>query len=425
MSNTTLTADIIAKEAVAILENELVMANLVHRGYEEEFTNRVNGYTVGETVSIRRPADFTVRDGAVAQNQDVVEGKTTFTVDKQKGVDFKFTSQDLTLQIGDLSERVMKPALVQLANQVDRDVFALYKDIPNHVTIPSGGINSYADFALAAERMDVIGIPESDRRAVLTATDKWAMLGSQTALYMQDVAKGAFREANMGRIGGIDTYSSLNAPRHTTGSRATASDAVAASFTGDTWASTKDTNYSTLNIGSLSGATVTVKAGDTFTIADVYDVNPVTKEQLPHLKMFTVVNNETAAGSAITSFEVSPAILPASSSDAQTRAHANCAFASGTTDLNTKAITFQGAASTAYAQNLYFHKNAFGLVMVPMVKPPGAVDVGRRSYKGISVRVIPYYDGGNDVSNWRLDILYGTKTIDPRLAVRASLAADI
>ena len=417
MSNTTLTADIIAKEAVMILENELVMANLVHRGYEEEFTNKVNGYNVGETVSIRRPTDFTVRDGAVAAVQDVVEGKTTFTVDKQKGVDFKFTSQDLTLQIGDLSERVMKPALVQLANQVDRDVFALYKKIPNHVTVPSGGINSYADFALAAERMDLIGIPADDRRAVLTASDKWAMLGSQTALYMQDVAKGAFREASMGRIGGIDTYSSLNAPRHTTGSR-TGTDTIGASFTGDTWAATKDTNYSTVTISNMSGATVTLAAGDTLTIADVYDVNPVTKEQLPHLKMFTVVNAETASGSSIAAVEISPAIIVSG-------AQQTVALAAGVTDINTKVVTYQGAASTAYAQNLYFHKNAFGLVMVPMVKPPGAIDVGRRTYKGISVRVIPYYDGGNDVSNWRLDILYGTKAIDPRLAVRASLAADV
>lgn len=417
MSNTTLTADIIAKEAVMILENELVMANLVHRGYEEEFTNKVNGYNVGETVSIRRPTDFTVRDGAVAAVQDVVEGKTTFTVDKQKGVDFKFTSQDLTLQIGDLSERVMKPALVQLANQVDRDVMALYKSIPNHVTIPSGGINSFADFALAAERMDLIGVPADGRKAVLTATDQWAMLGAQTALYMQDVAKGAFRDASMGRIGGIDTYSSLNAPRHTTGSR-TGTDTIGASFTGDTWAATKDTNYSTVTISNMSGATVTLAAGDTLTIADVYDVNPVTKETLPHLKMFTVVNAETASGSSIASCEISPAIIVSG-------AHQTVALAAGVTDINTKVVTYQGAASTAYAQNLYFHKNAFGLVMVPMVKPPGAMDVGRRTYKGISVRVIPYYDGTNDVSNWRLDILYGTKAIDPRLAVRASLAADV
>jgi hypothetical protein len=417
MSNTTLTADIIAKEALMVLDNELVMANLVHRGYEEEFSNKVNGYTVGETVSIRRPTDFTVRDGATAAIQDVVEGKTTFTVDKQKGVDFKFSSSDLTLQIGELSQRVIKPAMVQLANQVDRDVFALYKNVPNHVTIPSGGIDSFADFALAAERMDLIGVPSDGRNAVLTATDKWKMLGSQTGLYVQDIAKDAFRKGRVGPIGDIEVYSSLNAPRHTTGSR-TGTDAIAASFTGDTWAATKDTGYSTINIGSMSGATVTLAAGDTLTIADVYDVNPVTKETLPHLKMFTVVNAETASGSAVAACEVSPAIIPSG-------AQKTVAFAAGVTDINTKTVTYQGAASTAYAQNLFFHKNAFGLVMVPMVKPPGATEVGRQSYKGLSVRVIPYYDGTNDVSSWRLDVLYGTKAIDPRLAVRASLAADV
>jgi hypothetical protein len=53
------------------------------------------------------------------------------------------------------------------------------------------------------------------------------------------------------------------------------------------------------------------------------------------------------------------------------------------------------------------------------------MDVGRRTYKGYSVRVIPYYDGNNDVSNWRLDVLYGVDAIDTRQAVRASIAADI
>lgn len=417
MSNTTLTADIIAAEALMILEDNCVMGGLVHRGYEEEFAKKVNGYTVGETISIRRPNDFTVRDGAVADIQDVVEGKTTFTVDKQKGVDFKFSSQDLTLQIDKLSERVIKPAVVQLAHQIDRDLMSLYKYVNNHVTIPSGGIDSFADFALAPTRMDTCAVPQGDRSAVLSPADTWKMLGSQTALYIQDAARGAYREGSLGKIAGIDTYMSQNVPVHLTGSR-TGTDAIAASFTGDTWAATKDTNYSTINIGSMSGSTVTLKAGDTLTIADVYDVDPVSKQALPHLKMFTVVNNETASGSAIASCEISPAIIPSG-------AQATVAFASGVTDINTKVVTYQGAASTQYTQNLFFHKNAFGLVMVPMVAPPGAPDVSRKSHKGYSVRVIPYYDGTNDVSNWRLDVLYGIKCIDPRLAVRASLAADV
>ena len=82
--------------------------------------------------------------------------------------------------------------------------------------------------------------------------------------------------------------------------------------------------------------------------------------------------------------------------------------------------TVIGTASTGYTQNMIFRQNAFSLVTVPLVKPPGAVDVGRRSYKGFNVRVIPYYDGTNDASNWRLDVLYGCKAIDPRQATRIS-----
>jgi hypothetical protein len=349
----------------------------------------------------------------------VVEGKTTFTVDKQKGVDFKFSSQDLTLQIGELGERVIKPAMVQLANQIDRDVMALYKYVPNHVTIPSGGINSFADFALAAERMDKIAVPDGDRYAVLTPTDHWALLGSQTALYMQDVAKGAYRNAKVGMIGGIDTYMSRNYPAHTTGSR-TGTDLVDQALVDGThtWATYKDATTVTLHIDGANAEEVGYwKAGDTFTISDVYDVNPVTKERLPHLKNFVMVADGTTATTNEGDATIWPPLILSG-------AQQTCYLASGT-EINDNTVTYQGVASTAYDQNLFFHKNAFGLVMVPMVSPPGASDVGRRSYKGLSVRVIPYYDGTNDVSNWRLDVLYGTKVIDPRLAVRASLAADI
>jgi hypothetical protein len=419
MSNTTLTADIIAKEAVMILENELVMGNLVHRGYEEEFDKKINGYTVGESISIRRPTDFTVRDGRVASIQDVVEGKTTFTVDKQKGIDFKFTSQDLTLQIKELSERVIKPGMVQLANQVDMDLWALYKDVANHVTIPSGGINSFADFALAAEFMDKVAIPQNDRYAALSPEDHWALVGSQTALYIEKAATQAYRKGNIGMVAGIDTYMSQNAPWHTTGAR-TGTDLVDITgqtySTGHTWASVKDLDAAPWHIdGAASDTAGYWKKGDTFTISDLYEVNPVSKESINVLKKFVVKADATSASSE-GDLTIWPPVVTSG-------AFKNAHLSTGTVEDNT--VTYQGVAATAYKQNLFFHKNAFGLVVVPMVKPAGAVDVGRRTYKGISVRVIPYYDGTNDEANYRLDILYGTKTIDPRLAVRATLAADI
>ncbi|TGV26339.1 P22 phage major capsid protein family protein [Mesorhizobium sp. M4B.F.Ca.ET.143.01.1.1] len=402
MANTTLTADIIAKEAVMILDNNLVMAKQVFRGYENEFDKKVNGYNVGDTISIRKPTDYTVRDGAVMAVQDAVEGKTTIVVNQRKGVDFKFSSQDLTLKIEDLSERIIKPAMVQLANQVDRDLMGLYKYVPNWVGTAGQTINSYADFALGPQRLDEYAVPEDGRSAVLSPADHWGLLGSQTALYIQDAAKGAYRNGSLGMIGGVDTYMSQNVPTHLVGSdvSGTVNQSITSATT--TYASVKDSMQQTITVASLN-----LNAGDVFTIANVNAVNPVSKADLGFAKQFTVISYSS------NTLVFYPAMI-------WSGAFQNVAVASGTSDLNTAAITAVGTAATNYRQNMMFTKNAFALVSVPLVSPPGAVDVSRQTYKGTSVRVIPVYDGVNDESAWRLDILYGVKAIDPRLALRIS-----
>jgi hypothetical protein len=403
MANSVLTIDVIAKEALMHLDNNLVAAKLVHRGHESDFGNAMNGYEAGDAISIRRPTDFTVRDGATASNQDVVEGKVTLTVDKQKGVDFGFTSKELTLDIGELSERVIKPAMIQLANQVDRDVLNLYKQVPNWVGDTGQTINSFADFAKAPQRLDEFAVPMEGRAAILSPADHWALLGSQTALYMQDVAKGAYRNGSLGMIGGVDTYMSQNVPVHITGSditTVTVNQALTTATT--TYASVKDTMEQTITIAGGN-----LNAGDVITIADVNAVNPVTKADLGFAKQFTVVSYSS------NTLVLHPALI-------WTGPFQNVQVASGVTDLNTKAITAIGAAAATNRANLVFHRNAFALAMVPMIAPPGAPKVSRQSYKGTSVRLIPTYDGTNDRSNFRLDVLYGVKSIDPRLAVRLS-----
>jgi hypothetical protein len=52
MGNNLLTPSIIANEALLVLENNLVMAGLVHRDYSDEFVQ------VGDTITIRKPAKF-------------------------------------------------------------------------------------------------------------------------------------------------------------------------------------------------------------------------------------------------------------------------------------------------------------------------------------------------------------------------------
>jgi hypothetical protein len=411
MSNRQLTADIVAKAAVAILDNNLVFANRVFRGYEEDFKMRPNGYTVGETISIRRPADYTIRTGPVASAQDVVEGKTTITVDRRRGVDFKFTSQELTLNIDDLAERAIKPAMIQLANEVDSDLAELYKYVPNWAGTPGQKVDSFSDFAQAPELLDEYAVPP-DRAAVLSPADHWGLLGSQTSLYMSDVAKGAYRQGSLGMIGGVDTYMSQNIKTLTTGTRS-GSPLIDQSITASTitYDAVKDTMEQTIHIDSLGGATDTIKAGEVFTINGVYAVNPVTKARLPFLKQFVVLENATATANE-TDLRIYPAMI-------WTGAHKNVDVV-GVSDLNNQGVTFLGNANTSYRQNLVFNKAAFALVSVPLESPPGATQVGRQSYKGLNVRVIPVYDGINDHSMWRLDILYGIKAVDPRRATRLS-----
>lgn len=412
MSNSLLSISTIAKEALNVLENELVAAKAVHRGLESEFGNAKNGYQTGATVTIKRPTDFTVRSGANASVQDVVEGSTTITVDQQKGVDFAFTSAELTLNIKDLSERVIKPAMVQLANKIDSDLLALASKVPNWVGTPGQTINSFQDFAPAPQRLDEQAVMSDGRTAILSPADHWGMLGTQTNLYIQAAASDAYRKGDLGRIGGVDTFMSQNVQSITTGSRA-GSILIDLSITTSTidYAAVKDTMIQTIHMDAFTNATDTVKAGEVFTIAGVYAVNPVTKARLPWLKQFTVVSDATCASNE-TDVVIYPAMI-------WSGAFQNVSVV-GVSDLNNQSVSFIGSASTTYPQNLVFHKNAFALAMVPMVSPPGAKDVARESWNGTSVRLIPFYNGSTDVSTMRLDVLYGIKALDPRLATRIS-----
>ena len=407
MANTTLTAAIIAKTAVLQLDNNMVMAKQVFRGYEEEFSKSVNGYEVGSSISIKRPMDFTVRDGAVMNVQDTTEGKLTLSVDQRKGIDFEFTSQELTLDIKELSERVIKPAMIQLANQIDSDLMDQYKNVSSWVGTPGQTINSNQDFSKGPERLDEFASPMDGRCAVLSPTDHWGLVGAQTALLNDKLVGDAYKRGSLGTIGGVDTFMSQNVPTHTVGVNA-GTPVTNGANQQVTYAASKDTNTQTLITDGWSSVACTLNAGDVFTIAGVYAVNPVTKATLPFLKQFTVVTQISDTSGDIT-LTMSPAAI-------LTGAHQTVSAAIG----DGAAIAVAGTDSTGYRQNMMFCKNAFALVSVPLVAPPGAVDVSRQSYKGTNVRVIPVYDGTNDVSKWRLDVLYGVKTVDERLAVRVS-----
>lgn len=411
MANTALTADVVAKEALAVLENELGVLETFHRAHEDEFAGKVNGYKKGDTIRIRRPADFTVRTNATMDLQDAIEGRTTLAINKQIGVDFSFTSSDMTLKISDLSERFIRPAMINIVNEMARDCFVeFYRNVYNWVGTPGNTVDSFADFAKATERLDLMAVPTSDRYAALHPTDHWGLIGAQTGMYITNAAEAAYRRGKLGMIGGVDTYMSQVMPTHTTGSRDDTTPITAAA-SGEQFVSydtVKNTWAQDLVTTGFDNP-ATLKQGDVFTIADLYMVNPKTKATTAVQQQFVV--NADYTTDATDTISVSPPLI--SSGPYQT-----VALSTGT--LASNALVNVGGASTNYRQNLVYHKNAFALACVPMEMPQGAVNASRQSYKGFSVRVIPVYDGINDVSKWRLDMLYGRACIDPRLATRLS-----
>ena len=409
MANALITPSIIAKEALVQLENNLGMANNVHREYKKEFVK------VGDTVSIRKPVKFYAADGATRVNQDVEEANTSITVDKQKHVSWKFSSKDLTLTVEDYSERYIKPAMIALANTIDRNGHDLYYNVWNHVGTPGTTPANFAAMAAAAQRMDEMAVSTDMRKAMLNPAAGYAIAGTAQALYMNGVNTQAYRKGSIGEIAGLETFRSQNIASHTVGAYG-GSPLVNGASQNVTYAASKSTNSQSLvTDGWTADTTGILKAGDVITIAGVYAMNPVPGEgttgkiQMPYLQEFTVLADvDSGATTGPATLTISPAIITSGPYQTVSAAPADNAVITVKT----------GTASTAYPQNLAFHKNAFALVTCPLELPDGVSFKARESHKGLSVRVVKQYSIDADDDIIRLDVLYGWKSIYPDLAVR-------
>jgi hypothetical protein len=412
VANTLITPSIIAKEALVQLENNLVMANQVHREYKKEFDGGQ-----GSTVSIRKPVKFYTSDGATRVNQDVEEKSTTIVVDQRKHVSWKFSTQDLTLSVEQYSERYIKPAAITLANTVDQSLFGLYTAVWNHVGTPGTTPADYASVAAAAQRLDEMAVMSDSRCMMLNPAARYAVAGNQLTLdSVGTKGKSAYERAELGEIAMFRTFSTQNVKSHTTGAHGgtplvngASQNVTYANATGSNW------SQSLITDGWPVSATV-LKAGDVITLAGVYAVNPVPgegstgKTVMPYLQQFTVLSDATtdATAGGPATLTISPPIITSGPFQTVDAAPADNA-----------AITVKtGTASTAYPQNLGFHKNAFALVTVPLEMPDGAAFKARESHNGLSIRVVKDYDIDADEDIIRLDILYGKKAIYPDLACR-------
>jgi hypothetical protein len=391
------------------------MANQVHREYREEFVK------VGQTVNIRKPVKFQTSDGATLVKQDVEEANTSITVSSQKHVGWEFSSIDLTMTIEEYSERYITPAMITLAQTVDKEGLALHDQVWSSVSNAAFvKPDTFAEFAILGQRMDEMAIPMSGagsrdrRRIIATSAFTHSLAGGQAALNQERLVRDAWVRGRVNMVDDIDIYMDQNTATHTNGV-GTGTPLVNGAAQNVTYAASKTTNsQSLITDGWTNSITDIVKAGDVITIAGVNAVNPVPGEgaklDLGYLQQFTILADaDSGATTGPATITISPAIISDVTSPYQTVT---------AVPADNAAITVLGATITAYSQHLGFHRNAFALVTVPLIMPQGAVFKARATHKGLSIRVIRAYDITTDTEAIRLDILYGWKAIYPDLAVR-------
>ncbi len=367
MANTFVTLKEIARAALPHLIDNLVFPRLVHDDFSEGFAAKQ-----GDTVQVRKPVnyvanDFDAENGVEVQN--LTEESVDVKLDKIATVDIEVSAIDGALNFDSIERLFIKPAAIALAEKVNADGLALYKDVYQMLGEAGKTPSTLEELSAVRGALNLAKAPQNPRYAVWdTAADTAFTTVPALVNAEKSGSCKALRDGAIGKVFGIENYMSQSVAKHKTG--ITAANGVKVSAKADAGSTTL----------SLSGTTLTGKLvkGDLLVIGDA---------------TYTVTEDSaTAASNAITGVMVSPA--------------------TGEIAANT-AVTLVGS----HTANLAFHPSAFTFVSRPLASPAG-VESYVTSFDGISLRVVRGYDMKHKKEMLSMDVLYAYKTVYPELAVR-------
>ena len=389
----------ITRKALQILENNLVITRNVNRQYDDSFA--VEGAKIGSTLRIRLPDRALVTDGAALQVQDDNEQFTTLSVSSQKHIGVNFTSAELTMQLDDFAERVLKPRISQLASSIDADVANAYKDIYASVGTPGTPPATSLVLLQGQQKLNEAAAGMSNRYLTVNPAANAGLVEGMKGLFnpVSTISK-QFKSGLMaeGILGYEEMGMSQSVRVHTTGSWQTSGNITVTS-------TLSTQGQATLPI-SFTGTGSTWKRGDVFTIASVFAVNPQTRETTGSLQQFVVTEDRTATTTG--TLKISPAIYTSVSALATVNS-----FPQGSA-----IVTMVGTANSQSAQNLIYHKDSISFATADLLLPQGVDMASRQVHNGISMRIVRQYDINNDRLPCRIDVLYGYSTIRPAMAAR-------
>ena len=372
MPNTILTPSVIAREALMLLESNLVFGNLVFRGHQDDFV----GAKVGDTVQVRGPATFAADeyDGATLTIQDATETGVNVTLEKHFDVSFKVSDREMTLAIEDFSQQLLGPAMLAIAEAVDAYVATKFAEVYNVVGTAGDPPDSLADVTAVDQKLNESRVPLAGRAYVMNPQAKADLF--QIPSFAEADKRGddgtALREASLGRFMGMDHFMNQNVQSHTAGS-----------LTGTIVASgAHGVGVTSVTLATDGGEAIDLKKGDIITFAG-------------DSQTYAVTADLSVGASATGDVGISPSL--------------QLALSGGET------VTL---AVGDHVANLAFHANAIVLAAVPLALPQGAGRAEFIQHRGLGIRVVWDYDKDAKSDVVSVDILAGAKVQDPRLITR-------
>lgn len=407
MPNSFFTVSAISKELVRLMENDLVMGKAVGT---DNLENEV--VKSGGSVKIRRQMQYLGQDNNLdltSYAEDVVEGTVTVTLDQTWSNKVTVGALDRTLSFDRYSDMVLKPMARRAAERVEASIAALYTNFYLFDGTPGTPPATYAALANAGAIMTDGGNSVNGRLAFHSPQVAANLSGLIQGTYVDGKNKTAMEMVKVGRYAGFDNYESVFAPTHTVGPLG-GTPAVNGANQNVTYATAKDTwSQSLITNGWTAAAAARLNAGDTFTIANVFMVNPNTKANTQRLQTFTVLANASSDAGGNATLTISPPIITSGAFQTVNAAPANGAL------LTIKT----GTASTAYRQSLLIDPGAIALVSRPLDIPSGeGLKTSTVSGEFVTMSVSSWVDGNTLNENMRFDMLWKPVVLDPRRGMR-------
>jgi hypothetical protein len=402
----------VVREAARGFYNSRLFSGLIDHKYDNEFA--VDGAKVGQTIYVKKPAKYRVRSGANQQVQDVVQAVIPVTLPAQVGVDFEFSTREMTLDIDNgsksFAEQTITPAGSAIASSKDAEGLQIAA-LNAGYTIVTAATPAYADFTKAKAFLNKQLAPKgvSDRIAFVGSDVESAIANEIKVLYNSaaEVTK-AIKENELQVTGGM-TFASTDLAFVRTNGGGGGTVTLGAAITPDYVNETQ-----TITIAGAGAGNVAV--GDTLQFAASYFINPETKAVYANLVQRRVLVKPT--GTTVTVASIRPKLAAGNGAgqdnyDSSTRAQSAAANVDALPS-NGSTITVLGTAGTKYLCSVVMHKSAMTLTSVDLVKPSKGVEqIDSITVDGMNIRYIRAYGIGSDVLSSRLDTLSAYSVITP------------